>query len=83
MAFSGAAPEVTNGRLAMLGFVSAVAAELASGESVLKQWSEEPTGECQEILSAAGGSAVWRCIVTKHLACLLCLVGVCFACCGC
>jgi hypothetical protein len=32
MAFGGAAPEITNGRLAMLGFVSAVAAELSSGE---------------------------------------------------
>ena len=31
MAFSGPAPERTNGRLAMLGFVAAVAAELVSG----------------------------------------------------
>jgi hypothetical protein len=31
MAFSGPGPEVINGRLAMLGFVSAVAAEFASG----------------------------------------------------
>jgi hypothetical protein len=43
MAFNGLAPEITNGRLAMLAFVSAVAAELASGRSVLKQWSIEPT----------------------------------------
>lgn len=43
MAFSGAAPEIVNGRLAMLGFVSAVAAEFNSDVSVLKQWSSEPT----------------------------------------
>jgi hypothetical protein len=40
MAFSGAAPETTNGRLAMLGFIAAVGAELSSGEGVLRQWSE-------------------------------------------
>jgi len=44
MAFSGPGPEVINGRLAMLGFVAAVAAEFSSGEGVLKQWAEEPTG---------------------------------------
>lgn len=44
MAFSGAAPEITNGRLAMLGFVAAVGAELSSGEGVARQWAEEPTG---------------------------------------
>jgi Chlorophyll A-B binding protein len=31
MAFSGPAPEIINGRLAMLGFLSAVAAEAVSG----------------------------------------------------
>lgn len=44
MAFSGAAPELINGRLAMLGVVAAIAAEFASGESVLKQIGDEPTG---------------------------------------
>jgi len=44
MAFSGPAPELINGRLAMLAFVSALFAELSSGESVLKQWADEPTG---------------------------------------
>ena len=44
MAFSGPAPELINGRLAMLAFVSAFFAELSSGESVLKQWADEPTG---------------------------------------
>lgn len=43
MAFSGPGPELANGRLAMLGFVAAVGAELSSGESVLKQWGSEPT----------------------------------------
>lgn len=44
MAFSGPAPELINGRLAMLAFVSAFGAELASGESALSQWRDEPTG---------------------------------------
>ncbi|GBF92647.1 hypothetical protein Rsub_05016 [Raphidocelis subcapitata] len=44
MAFSGPAPEIINGRLAMLGVVAALAAEFSSGESVLKQLGEEPTG---------------------------------------
>lgn len=35
MAFNGKAPEITNGRLAMLGFLAAVAAELATGEQPL------------------------------------------------
>jgi len=43
MGFSGS-PEIINGRLAMLGFVAAVGAELNSGESVLRQISDEPTG---------------------------------------
>ncbi|KAK9828994.1 hypothetical protein WJX72_003297 [[Myrmecia] bisecta] len=43
MAFNGAVPETTNGRLAMLGFVAALFAELASGKGVLSQWSAEPT----------------------------------------
>ncbi|GLJ41915.1 hypothetical protein SUGI_0867800 [Cryptomeria japonica] len=38
-AFSGPAPETINGRLAMVGFVSAVAVELASGEDLLTQLS--------------------------------------------
>jgi Chlorophyll A-B binding protein len=42
LAFDGPAPELVNGRLAMLGFFSALAAELATGEGVLKQASEAP-----------------------------------------
>ncbi|PSC76290.1 integral membrane Yip1-family isoform B [Micractinium conductrix] len=44
MAFSGPAPELVNGRLAMIGVVAALAAELSSGESVLRQFADEPTG---------------------------------------
>lgn len=44
MSFSGPAPELINGRLAMIGFISALGAELGSGESVLRQLSDEPTG---------------------------------------
>ena len=43
MAFSGPAPEALNGRLCMLGLLSGVAAELATGKSVPEQFSQEPT----------------------------------------
>lgn len=36
-AFSGPAPETINGRLAMLGFVSAVGVEIASGKDLAAQ----------------------------------------------
>ncbi|XP_059066560.1 early light-induced protein 1, chloroplastic-like [Cryptomeria japonica] len=36
-AFSGPAPEIINGRAAMLGFVSAIAVEVASGKDLLSQ----------------------------------------------
>ncbi|XP_071730575.1 early light-induced protein 1, chloroplastic-like [Rutidosis leptorrhynchoides] len=39
LAFSGPAPERVNGRLAMIGFVSALAVELSSGQDVLTQIS--------------------------------------------
>ncbi|XP_071730574.1 early light-induced protein 1, chloroplastic-like [Rutidosis leptorrhynchoides] len=39
LAFSGPAPERINGRLAMIGFVSALAVELSSGQDVLTQIS--------------------------------------------
>lgn len=41
MAFSGTAPEVINGRLAQLGFVAALGAELASGTTVTEQLSQD------------------------------------------
>ncbi|CAG9464688.1 unnamed protein product [Pedinophyceae sp. YPF-701] len=37
MKFSGMAPELINGRLAMLAFVTAVAAELSSGKTIFQQ----------------------------------------------
>ncbi|PIA45075.1 hypothetical protein AQUCO_01700548v1, partial [Aquilegia coerulea] len=37
LAFSGPAPERINGRLAMIGFVAAIAAELAQGQDVVDQ----------------------------------------------
>ncbi|KAM0029897.1 putative chlorophyll A-B binding protein [Helianthus debilis subsp. tardiflorus] len=39
LAFSGPAPERINGRLAMIGFVSAMAVELSSGQDVFAQIS--------------------------------------------
>lgn len=42
MAFSGPAPEIVNSRLAMLGFVAAVGAELATGKSFWTQLACEP-----------------------------------------
>ena len=37
MAFDGAAPELINGRLAMLGFVAALGAELSTNEPIMTQ----------------------------------------------
>jgi len=42
MAFSGALPERVNGRLAMLGFVAAVGAELTTGQSAFTQFANHP-----------------------------------------
>lgn len=42
MAFDGPAPELVNGRLAMIGFFSALGAELSSGEGVIRQFSDAP-----------------------------------------
>ncbi|KAK7343617.1 hypothetical protein VNO77_12507 [Canavalia gladiata] len=39
LAFSGPAPERINGRLAMIGFVAAIAVEVAKGQGVLEQIS--------------------------------------------
>ncbi|CAL1411268.1 unnamed protein product [Linum trigynum] len=41
LAFSGPAPERINGRLAMVGFVAALAVELTKGQDVFTQISEE------------------------------------------
>jgi len=42
MAFSGALPERVNGRLAMLGFVAAVGAELTTGQTAYTQFANHP-----------------------------------------
>jgi hypothetical protein len=42
MAFSGAIPEVVNGRLAMVAIVAALAAEFSSEESVVRQFADAP-----------------------------------------
>lgn len=42
MGFSGS-PEIINGRLAMLGIVAALGAELNSGDSIVRQIGSEPT----------------------------------------
>jgi len=44
MAFAGPAPETINGRLAMLGFIAALGAEAASGETIYQQIADaEPS----------------------------------------
>lgn len=44
MAISGPVPEVVNGRVAMIGFVAAVAAEMASGNTVASQFGSATPG---------------------------------------
>ncbi len=58
MAFAGPAPELINGRLAMLGFVAALGAELSSGETVLQQVAQEPTGVLLTFIVFAAASFV-------------------------
>ena len=58
MAFAGPAPELINGRLAMLAFVSAAAAEVASGESMLRQLADQPTLITLAAVLVAVGSLV-------------------------
>jgi hypothetical protein len=41
--FIASGPELMNGRLAMLGFVAAAGAEIASGETVAQQFADAPT----------------------------------------
>lgn len=58
MAFAGPAPEIVNGRLAMLGFVAAMAAEIRTDETVVKQWAQEPTLILLTFILFAAGSLV-------------------------
>lgn len=50
MTFDGPAPETINGRLAMIGFVAAVGAEIFTGKSILQQF-----GEAGGIVTAVAG----------------------------
>ena len=50
MSFNGPAPELVNGRLAMLGFFAAVSAEIMSHETVLQQFADAPGA----VLSVSG-----------------------------
>ena len=59
--FIGSGPEVMNGRLAMMAFVSAAFAELASGKTVGEQVAQEPTGIFLMALTIIGGSLVTIC----------------------
>lgn len=58
MAFSGPAPELINGRLAMLAFVAALGAELSTGQTVLTQLAEEPTGVVLAAVAFATASLI-------------------------
>jgi len=58
MAFAGPAPELINGRLAMLAFVAAAAAEVSSGESMLRQLADQPTLIVLSAVLVAVGSLV-------------------------
>lgn len=58
MAFSGAGPELINGRLAMIAFAAAAAAEASSGKTVGAQFSEEPTLIVLTAILLAAGSLV-------------------------
>lgn len=57
MAFK-AAPELINGRLAMLAVVAAIGAELSTGKSVATQFACEPA-----LILAAGGLFAWASLV--------------------
>lgn len=58
MAFSGPAPELINARLAMLAFVAALGAELATGEPVVQQFKDQPV-----LVVAAAALFAWASLV--------------------
>ncbi|KAI8109855.1 hypothetical protein M9434_001134 [Picochlorum sp. BPE23] len=58
MAFSGPAPEIINGRLAMIAFVAALGAELSTGESVLTQFKDAPVGVIGTFLLFSAASLI-------------------------
>ena len=44
MKFNGPAPEIINGRLAMVGFLAAAYNEITTGDTVVKQIADAPIG---------------------------------------
>lgn len=58
MAFAGPGPELINGRLAMIAFIAAAAAEANTGKSTVEQFTCEPTGVFLLIALLAAGSLV-------------------------
>jgi len=58
MAFSGPAPEIINGRLAMLGLLLALGGEVSSNESFLGQLSAHSTAAATVMVLLAGASLV-------------------------
>ena len=59
LAFEGWAPEVINGRLAMLGFLTAVVQEVATGQSFTEQFSSATLASSPR-RSSCGPSRPWR-----------------------
>lgn len=62
MSFAGPGPEIINGRLAMLGFVTAVAAELNTGRPLLQQWQQSigPVIAVSALFAVASLVPMWR-----------------------
>eukprot|EP00955_Chlamydomonas_euryale_P055089 356031-Chlamydomonas_euryale.AAC.8 len=58
MAFSGIGPELINGRLAMLGFVAAIGAELATGTPVVQQYAQAPYLIAATFVTIIGASLI-------------------------
>lgn len=67
MAFQGFAPEVINGRLAMLGFVAGTAAELTTGQSFLSQFGSNFLVVSAHLALFAGASLLPAIISGKPL----------------
>lgn len=58
MAFAGPAPETINGRLAMLGFVAAVGAELSTGQRITAQLHDTPVAIALAFIVFAAASLI-------------------------
>ncbi|GAB4817268.1 hypothetical protein N2152v2_004314 [Parachlorella kessleri] len=66
MAFDGPAPELINGRLAMLAMLAALASEAATGESVFRQWASEPVAISLTVITFAVASLIPMLQTTKR-----------------